>query len=283
MKRIFILGFSVYAFLCNAQSNKAITGLINAEKSFAATSAQKSTKVAFLENLADDAVLFKRGIVNGKKFWQEVPESNDKLTWEPQFADISIGGDFGYTTGPFQQFQNRTDEQPVGGGHYISVWQKLNGKWKVLIDAGVGHPPADLSTWETVSRIGTTKSKTGHERLKAEIETLESAFRETFKQKGATAFTDYLSTEARMYRPMQAPHRENNIAALLAETDKKFAYNTPVDTRIAPAGDMAFTYGNVDIEIIRDGNTRQLKGNYLRIWKKEKGETWKIVADVISL
>ena len=262
---------------------KTLAELIAAEKAFAATSEAKSTKEAFLENLSDDAILFKRGIVNGKKFWQDIPASTDKLTWEPQYADISLGGDFGYTTGPFKQFQNRTDEQPAGGGHYLSVWQKTNGNWKLLFDGGVGHQPADVSSWETHSSIATTQSKKTSDQLKTEITTLESGFLESFKQKGAIAFNDFLSSEARIYRPMKAPYRKGNIPELLAETDKKFSYELPQEVRTAPAGDMAFSYGNVGIEITRDGNVRQLKANYLRIWKNENGKNWKIVADMISL
>ena len=86
-----------------------------------------------------------------------------------------------------------------------------------------------------------------------------------------------------MYRPMKPPYRITNLQELLAETDKKFAYENPIDLKVAPSGDMAFNYGNVSIEITRDGNTRQLKANYLRVWKKESDQDWKIVVDLISL
>lgn len=279
-----ILSFTLLlSTISYAQSQEPLAELIQAEKKFAATSAEKSTKQAFVENLSDEAILFRRGIVNGKKFWSEAPDGNDKLTWGPQYAAISVGGDFGYTTGPFEVFQNRTDAQPAGAGHYLSVWQKENGKWKVLIDAGVNHQPADLSTWETASKIGTVKSNASSANVLAEVKTAESAYQEAFKQKGASALLDFLSDEIRVYRPSKAPYRKNNIAELVAETDKKFIYEPSIDTKVAPAGDIAFNYGNVGIEITRDGNTRQLKGNYLRIWKKENGREWKIVADLISL
>jgi ketosteroid isomerase-like protein len=285
MKKLFLLGLCMHAFgiVLYAQHAKALDELLTAEKKFAATSAEQSTRTAFLENLADDAILFKRAIVNGKDFWQQVDEGADKLTWSPQFADVSSGGDFGYTTGPFQQFQNRTDAQPVASGHYISVWQKKNGVWKVLIDGGVGHPPVDMNAWETTSSILPEGSKASTALVTSELQKLEAALLEQLKQQGSAAFTPYLSAEARMYRPMAPPYRKNDIPALLAETDKKFTYTPPVGITVAPAGDMAFTYGNVDIEITRAGNTRQLKGFYSRIWKREKGAGWKIVIDHVTL
>lgn len=283
MRKLLVVLLIYYPINSIAQPPQAITELLASDKGFAAMSVDKSTKVAFIENLADNSILFKRGIVNGKKFWQEAPEGDDKLAWEPQFADISIGGDFGYTTGPFRQFQNRTDTQPAGGGHYVSVWQKLEGKWKIIIDGGVGHPPVDLSGWETSSQIKTVKSSLNGEKIKAEIKALELSLLNNFQQKGASAFFDYLSAEARVYRPTKAPYRKDKIAELVAETDKLFSYEEPLDVQVAPAGDMAFDYGNVGIEITRDGNIRKLKGNYMRIWKMENGKEWKIVVDMILL
>lgn len=265
--------------------------LIEAEKSFAKASAEKGTKAAFLEYLHADAVLFRRGIVNGRKFWKDAPDATDKLTWEPQYADISAGGDFGFTTGPFKQFQHRSDANPAGGGHYLSVWQKQYDSWSVLFDGGIGHPPADLTGWETQSTISTlspneqlaSSSKPTVMAAREIVTKREHALREAFKLKGAAAFTEYLSTEARLYRPRKAPYRKANISELLAETDKAFTYEAPADIRVAPYGDMAFSYGNVTIAITSDGGIRQLQGNYLRIWKREYGSEWKIVADMVSL
>ena len=264
-----------------SQSDKRLSELIGAEKNFAATSETKDTKTAFLENLAEDGILFRRGIVNGKQFWQGI-EPQGKLTWEPQFADISAGGDFGYTTGPFKQFQNRSDEQPAGTGHYLSVWQKSNGAWKVLFDGGIGHPANDLSTWEKSSTIRTGQ-KQSQEVVKKEIAELENKFIQSFSEKGMSAFESYLSREARLYRPQKPPYRKDNQKELFSETDKKFTYEAPAGIQIATYGDMAFTYGNVGIEITRDGNVRALKGNYLRIWKHEAGKEWRIVIDMVSI
>jgi len=266
-----------------AQDNKSLNELISSEKSFAKKSENSSTKAAFLEYLSPNAILFRNGIVNGKLFWENVPEGVDKLIWEPQFADISNGGDFGYTTGPFQQFQNRSDTIPIANGHYVSIWIKEDNVWKVLFDGGIVHPKADLSNWETKATLPSISSKTSIEVVKKIISKLEFSFNEKFNQKGAFVYTDYLSKEGRIYRPRKAPFRSNNITELFTETDKKFNYETHTQIQVAPFGDMAFIYGNVDIEIRKDNYTRILKGNYIRIWKKESLDDWKIVVDMISI
>lgn len=278
-----IFGIILVGHSSIAQTNKQLTELLNSEKEFAALSAEKSTRSAFLKYLADDAVLFKRGVVNGKQFWHEVPEGNDKLSWAPSYADISANGDFGYTTGPFKQYQSRTDANPAGVGHYVSVWQKLNGTWKILIDAGVSYPPTTVDSWDAQSGNSTGVSKLSATETRLAIVALENKFQEDFKQKGPLAFNNYLSEEARLYRPTKPPYYKTTIGELLAESDKKFKYESPLGIRVAPFGDMAFTYGNVGIEIERDGNSRKLNGNYLRIWKKENGNDWKIVVDMVSL
>ena len=49
---------------------------------------------------------------------------------------------------------------------------------------------------------------------------------------------------------------------------------------MAKAADMAHTYGKVAVSL---PNGRIINANYIRIWRKEDGESWKIVLDVIGV
>lgn len=262
---------------------QALTELWAAEREFAHASETTSTKEAFLSYLSDQGVIFRRGMVNGKQFWQSAPLADDKLTWEPQYADVSAEGDLGFTTGPFKQYQSRTDANPIAEGHYLSIWKKQQGTWKVVLDGGVGHPPADLSTWER-KPDNTSKPQTKSlETIKLDIGKLESSFRNSFQEKQNAAIPNYASTDIRLYRPRQPPYRKNDLPQLIAETDKKFDYKAPVKIEVAQGGDMAYTIGEVAIEITSGTNTRQLNGNYVRIWKNENALGWRLIVDMILL
>ena len=66
------------------------------------------------------------------------------LTWEPLEAEISEGGDLGYTHGTFEsRFPGPDGEVTVTTGKYLTVWRKHpDGSWKVEADIGNDDPPA---------------------------------------------------------------------------------------------------------------------------------------------
>ena len=70
---------------------------------------------------------------------QENLAAAGQLNWAPEFADIAVSGDLGYTTGPWE-FRRSPKDAPVAFGHYVTLWRKQNnGAWKVEVDIGIGH------------------------------------------------------------------------------------------------------------------------------------------------
>src|SRR4029078_5708658 len=76
--------------------------LVDSEKNFASASVAKGTKQAFLGVLADDSVRFIPNAVPGRKWFQEDAAAPSQLNWPREFADISIAGVLGYSTGPWE-------------------------------------------------------------------------------------------------------------------------------------------------------------------------------------
>jgi ketosteroid isomerase-like protein len=69
-------------------------------------------------------------------------------------------------------------------------------------------------------------------------------------------------------------------AEMLAQpgTLLKFA-TTGVD--VAPAADMAWEHGDYEISMTdAKGKVTSIKGKYVCVWKREPGNTWKVVADI---
>jgi len=51
--------------------------------------------------------------------------------------------DMGFTWGHYEGRSTDSNGQPVvTSGRYITVWKKLNGAWKVAMDASADEPPA---------------------------------------------------------------------------------------------------------------------------------------------
>src|SRR2546426_10798537 len=114
--------------------------IVEAERAFARGAAAKGTRDAFLEFLADDGIIFQPGPVNGKQFWQARTPRKGLLSWEPIFADVSLAGDMGYTTGPYEFRPNGAGDKPTAFGQYFTIWKKqTDGSWKVALDRGTSN------------------------------------------------------------------------------------------------------------------------------------------------
>src|SRR5437764_14297369 len=114
--------------------------LVEMEHAFARAAAEKGTRDAFLEFLADDGIIFQPGPVNGKQFWQARTPRKGLLSWELIFADVSLAGDMGYTTGPYEFRPNGAGDKPTAFGQYFTIWKKqTDGSWKVALDRGTSN------------------------------------------------------------------------------------------------------------------------------------------------
>src|SRR5947209_5514670 len=107
MKKIIPLFSMMLALVVMAHSQQAnrpsdLNSLVEAERAFARASVARGTRAAFLENLADDSVIFHPHPVDGKTWWTAQAKRPGLLTWRPVFADVSGAGDLGYTTGPWE-------------------------------------------------------------------------------------------------------------------------------------------------------------------------------------
>jgi ketosteroid isomerase-like protein len=55
---------------------------------------------------------------------------DNKLAWIPSGAGVASSGDLGYTYGLLQN----TGNQPVTMGHYVTIWKKQQGKWRISLE-----------------------------------------------------------------------------------------------------------------------------------------------------
>ena len=118
--------------------------LAQAEMAFAQTSRDKGAVYAFYHWLAEDAILFRPRPVNGKRHYENLKNNGSELFWRPVYVATSANGEMGLSTGPFVL------QSPSGSpsfGHFLSVWEKSDGVWRVAIDDGIIHEPYAEKDW----------------------------------------------------------------------------------------------------------------------------------------
>lgn len=261
---IIILTSIVYI---NASAQKNIDGLIQVEKNFAAYSVAHGTRNAFLNFLDSSGIVFEKGQpVNGLHSWTKRENTQGILNWAPQFAEIAMSNDFGYTSGPYT-YRNSLNDSVSASGQYATVWHiNSKGEWKFLVDLGVAKVPA--------RQVNTTK-KIIHHNPKTDSETFiesEKNFIRLYSNDPVDAYKKSLSA-------LSILNRNGNLPAETEEEKLKMIQNTPallqmniLGSGISSSGDLAYVFGSVSLE----GKT----DNYLRVWRKEK-KHWKIAFEVL--
>jgi ketosteroid isomerase-like protein len=228
--------------------------LIEADRAFARASVENGMMVAFLEHLAERAVVFRPRPVDGRKFYAQGEPSDAVLSWGPAFAEIARSEDFGYTGGPFE-LRPKPGAEPAGFGHYLSVWKKQpDGKWRVVADGGVPHKqrvpvPAKVA-------LPKHRGQSRENAISAELLAMDGDY-------GVL----HLADDVWVYRagapPSQGKAPLKNAAQVQSRTE---------GADIAASGDLGYTYGMAESEGGR-------LSTYLRIWRRMGGR-WRVAADL---
>ena len=196
--------------------------------------------------MADDAIVFDPGPVNGRQLYQKRPVSDAQLTWQPIFADVARAGDLGYTTGPWEYKKNKDDAKPSAYGQFLSVWKKqTDGKWKVVLDGGIDNPapvnkqpPVEIVPNELASK-DEINLKTARRALAAAEKEFDAA---SAKDAGA-ALIDAAAPNIRVFRNGRFPAVGRDAAQLMIGYDHGKLKAKAAGGGISRSGDLAYSYG----------------------------------------
>ena len=253
--------------------------IIEAEKAFAQTSVEEGTKNAFLKFLSTDAVVFEKGMpVNGLEYWQ-TQEFKNLFTWQPMFTDMAVSEEMGYTTGNFQVHSNTPEDKPVAHGSFFTLWKKQgDGVWKVALDFGVNHPEISNSKASMIQNYSTFKPDLlkNTPTLAERMVFMNDHFYWKNAKTALNPFEPHLSQNVRIYRNNILPifGREQAKDYLKKSYDKALVY-TGLKAISSQAGDLVCVYGVVS------GSSKT--GEYVRVWKQETKDTWKIVLEMVNI
>lgn len=250
---------------------EAVRAMVEAERKFYRTGQEKGTRAAFLEFLADDAIVFRPGPVNGKEVWSKRTETGLDLVWEPSLAAIARSADFGYDTGPSKWRANKAEKKFTGFGHFVSIWKKQkDGSWKVALDCGIENggsdakPPLRLVTPKDDGK-GTAQS----------FKDVQAAFIATARLDFTKAFRQFGSDEVRLYRDGSFPTIGKKDGAELLGPEQAGLTMEVMKTDMSSSADLAYLYGSYSDTRIKPGEA----GHFLQIWQTDSAGAWKLVLD----
>jgi len=278
-------------FISGDNISRDISSLVDEEYAFAKASLNDGIKTAFLTFLSDEAIIFTPDITNGKEWHTNRQLSNNILNWKPVFADISISGELGYTTGPWEFSLGEEPNKPVAFGHYVSIWQKQSDeKWKVIVDIGISHSSIDIFDLKNISKENIQHGSSldiitdvNNGEVLTSLKKIDLEFARLSKSGGfMKAFVTFAGKDVRVYREEQLPAVGKVAALELIREENYSSICNPHEYGISNSSDLGYTYGIS--EYTEPGNIEQVvqRSTYLRIWKKEPYAKWHIVLDITN-
>lgn len=246
----------------------ALDELFAAERAFAASSPKLGVKAAFLGVLADDALLFRPGPVNGRDWYATRPDTAPfTLEWAPAAGETSA--DLGYTYGPYR-LTPRDAEGKAGdpvGGQFFSIWTRHPELgWRLQLDHGIQHALMPLPALAAPRGGDSGSVGNGDSDALAALDQRLNELRA--REHDVDELRALASADAIELRSGQPP---TPLATLPASALMRAVAKT-VYLRISDDGRLAATAG------VSAGEKPQ---HYQRAWRHEPGG-WKLVVDLVG-
>lgn len=262
-------------------SSGKVESLVAAENYFAGIVKEKGIKKAFLMVSNEEAVIFRPGPVNVRKYFRKQDDSLGLLSWEPALAKISRSGDWGFTSGPYTY---KTGPGAAASyGEYLSVWKTdKNQVWKLVLDIGVPHPkPAEeaklIFSNPTRSKYFKQWSDNRLQQREDMVMITDNLFASTLVKYKNLAYNEFLSDDARFLFPGSQPIEGlSGIQDFLRNQEIRIVTQATSADR-AFGGELAYTYGTSEIT----KNDKTAKYYYVRIWEVQNGK-WYVILEVHS-
>lgn len=261
----------------------AVEGLVSAERSFAALAQDRGVREAFLSVLAEDGLLFRPRPENGRAHHRATPDDGGRLIWEPVYADLSAAQDLGFTTGPFS-FTEPGDVDPRLHGHYVSVWRRTVGGWRLLLDIGIPHPKLprtpDLAFAAEALAPRALLRRTGRQAAARSLLEAEDGFSAICGNRGVQeGYRVWADRQVRAYRSGVAPLRgQPELEAFLAQAPR-YALWEVMGHGVAESADLAWTHGLASSRRSPNLDESPQSQVFLRLWRR-RPEGWRVVVDV---
>ena len=255
--------------------------LVAAERAFSRESAEQGIKAAFLANLATDAIVFDPGPIRGRPYYSAQPDAGPRLTWEPSFVEVSRSGDFGYTTGPYRL--TRPDGK-TRFGHYVSVWQQQDKRWRVVVDGGIDHLPP-LQVTEPLTHAPAPPSTPAPAiDFTAELRrlmTADEALSAAWSGPGSQALLAHATDDIRYLIPDTLPLAGRGAVQTNLVVSTEALRFEPTGAGLASSGDLGYTHGRATRKPGPEATPQ--RGGYLRVWRRSPTGVWQVALELHTM
>jgi hypothetical protein len=255
--------------------------VLNAEKEFNKLVERKGIKGGFLEVADPEGIVFKPQPVNIIDFYKNIDKQEGTLTWQPNFARISINGDLAFTAGPYV-YQNGTADTDKVYGDYVSIWRADdNNDLKLLIDLGIQHPQpeqdaiSDFKNPDSTKQVTPSKDPFGGKRI---ILATDNLFNHSLTISTLASYKEFLSPEGRYYFPGFEPIVGQDKIMKFIDNEAINITAQTINAGRSTSNDLAYTYGKASIN--KGGIVSNY--NYVRIWEIDASHKWDIILEVFS-
>ena len=255
--------------------------VLAAETSFAEQVAKNGMKTAFLANAAPTAMVVENGkLVEAQAIWNaRQVKPNTRLTWYPLLVDVAQSGELGYTTGPWTMLQN---DRAQASGEYVTLWRKqFDGQWKYVIDMSIeriGVAPVASATvpapHQALAMATPSMAPT------SVLIDLDNKFAAAGLLRPGATYQQYLSSEARLYRPGLSMMQGLAAVANMKNLEKGYIF-APTTGYLSVGGDLGYVVGNY--RHLGDAKHPQESGSYLRIWRREAVAGWRLALEMLNV
>lgn len=233
-------------------------------------------KAAFLEFLGDDAVVFKPGAVNGRKYWSSFPpDLTSQLIRSATYSDIAANGLLGYTTGNWRIYQKGKAEGVATFGQYVTIWEKNGGKFHASLDIATNHEKMPFFQTDATPRRKQTRdiNKRGWSPADASMNFLRSSMG---MERLGGAYKKYAAEDVRLLVDGAPPIIGKK--RVVSEMKDYISIMYPPKVMMFQSADMAYTWNSCSFANSNEGS---VQGNCLHIWKL-RNKKWWIVLGVFA-
>lgn len=290
---IFLMFASCAALSQSGERLRVWESLKVTDAAFAESSRTLGMSQAFLDVFGEGAVIFREGPVDARKLYEQVsPEQRQLSSLESRanYIDFSRAGDLGLTSGPYRYTAGFGEESRRVYGHFVTIWRKLEGQWRMVADMVVRVPGVlsldvepDIAETDQLMAETAPAEMAAHNTLESLLEADERFIESVNFRGGRRAIVRYGVEHLRMFVPGMAPGigNESGAAVYGAFMDEQMALSTlsyePAGAYMASSGDAGYTFGTMSVE----GNSA-FSTNYLRYWHFTKTGEWKVAVEVLS-
>lgn len=275
MRKFFIAIFVfVFCTICFAQSD--FQRLADSQKAMDIMAGNRGAKVAFLDYLAPDAVIFKPKATNGIGFWSKQPDAlNEQVMRKLTVADISANGLLGYATGGWEMSPSGKRDSATKFGQYVTIWEKRpDNRFRVVLSVDIAH---DEITDEKNRHVVAADDKRDANKRGWSVVDASMNFQRIAMSKDALsgAYDKFIGADARILVDGLPPLTGRKM--IVAETRRYRSILFPSQVASFQTADMAYMWNPCSYATSEGIEA----GNCLQIWKL-RDEKWWIVLGVFA-